>query len=246
MSEADTVRGNAPQEYDPAVRDALAARVEDFSSKWKEWLAAGVTADNAGRLVDFLAAARKLSGEVEAARVEAKKVHDDRAKVVQKAYVPLGAVIDDTVIEGAKKMLSAHQDKLREEAEAKAAAEQKAAAEAEALATAQAEAASASGNVVDQAVADQAVADAKARAERAKAPVRVAIGSASGAGRTVSQSFRRVCTVIAALAAYKAVQDDPAVVEAVQKALDHKVNAKGWTDDMTIPGVQIAKRAVVR
>jgi len=178
-----TIGHNRGPVFDEAKRQELAGAANEFAATWKEWAGVEITADNAERLNDYFAGARKLIAKVEAQRKADKEPFLDAGRQVDAAYAAIKAVLDK-VVESARAKLSEHARKVAAAEEAKRQAELAAARKA---AEEAAKAATEAQDAIAKAEAEQAQADAlKAALEAETAKTTGAIQSDSGMGRTAA------------------------------------------------------------
>jgi hypothetical protein len=226
----------------PVVVDQTKAReLADVASAWldREKLADEAEAE---KVNDIITAARRLWKELDEQRTAAASPYRDAIRAIDDAYAAVLAPIAK-IGERLKPLRQAWIDKKAAELAA-ARAERAARARLEAeRAQAELDAARARNDVVGEAEAERAAA-AAAKAEKAAArEPKVQVGSYSGGGRTAALRTVKEAEIVNIRQAFMAVQDDPAVVQAIQAALNRKIR-KGWPDDATIPGVVIHKRKV--
>ena len=231
---------NRPPAFDPDIYAEKVQRVDEFAAAGGEWLDLKEiqTDAEAQHLADFIAGARKLAKDVEAWRVEAKKPHDDAAKLVQQAAKRPADTLD-RVIKKALDLLTPYQVKKKREAEELATRQReearRAAEEAERLA-AQARAR----NDIAGEVAAEAAAQEAAEAENAAdklAATGGAVQSASGGGRTIALVETRSAEIIAPMQVFMFFRDAPEVQDVLQRLANAHVRAKGW-DGKDIPGTK--------
>lgn len=230
---------NRPPPYDPEQYARLVEDARNFAAAAGEWLDLKVIAtdEEAQYLADYIAGARKKLRDVEAWRVDAKRPHDEAAKAVQAAAaVPVETL--DASIRRALALITEWQKKKRAEEEerqrvARAAAERQRQ-EAERLAREAAARNDVSGEVEAALAAKQAEAAAKA-AERID--TRAAVGSASGAGRTIALVTIKTARMTDLRRAVLHYAQHPQLRELLEQLATADCRARGFTGD--IPGFEI-------
>jgi hypothetical protein len=189
------IGGNFPPVVDPDMLEQARAKVAEFEATGKEWAALSelTSAEQAGKLKDFLKGASDVAKVIDDLRMRAKRPHMERAEQVQKAFAPLIDAVKrmtDTLKPLAERWAKKERDRVQAEAEARA----KAAAEEAALREQEAAAARQRGDYLAAAEAEAAATEAeKARAKAEKAATDRSAGSirsASGVGGTMA--LRRV------------------------------------------------------
>ena len=236
--------GNRPPLIDPDLLAREKARVQTFADAAGDWLDLGKidTEEQAAKLHDYITGARAVAKQVDAARAEAKKPHDDAAKAVQATFRPLLDAIE-TAIGRVRPMLTDYLQ--RKKAAAKAEAERKRA-EAARLAREAEEAraaAEARHDVLGEAEAAAAAEAAEKAAAEAARPARANVASYSGGGRSAGLRTQKSVVVDNIRQAFLAVQDDPAVVVAVEAALNRIVRSKDWNGKVPA-GCRVEERKV--
>lgn len=232
---------NNPPVVDPAILDAAKAKVSEWADAAGEWLVRGrVDTDaDASDLKDMIDGSRKVGKAIEDARKKAKEPHTEAAKAVDAAFRPLTAAMEK-VVERLRPILT---DFLgRKEAEECARrAEMAAEAERQRQEAARLAAAAAERNdVLGETAAQLAAAEAEKLAEVAAAEVKVSVASASGGGsRATALRSRRVVGIDNLALAFLEVKDHPGVIEAIQSALNARVNRADWPADGTLRGCTI-------
>lgn len=241
---------NRPPPFDAAIVADLKTKSDEFANAAGVWLDKGAlqSEDDAQRLNDFVAGARKLWKKIDDVRKDAKKPHDDAGKAVQAAFTPLLDALKkagERVQPLATKWMQEQEAKrLKAEREAEEKA-RKAREEAKRLMDQAAERNDIVGEMEAQAALDDAEKKAKEAARDAKTPVRVA----SATGGTKAMSLRTYVTaeienIHKAMLHYK---DAPDLVACIKTLAEREARAKGFdpkTD--TIPGIalKIEKKAV--
>lgn len=223
---------------DPEMLAREQTKVTSFADAAGSWLDRKEikTEAEAEELNDFLTGAARLSKEIDAARMEAKRPYMEAANQIQKTFTDLtgtlaltaGKVrpIFDTYIRAKKAAAQAAQEEAR-----RIAREEEKAAQA-ALAASQAR-----NDVLGEQKAIEAQKAAEKTARAAEKPVKAQVGSASGGGRTMSLRIVRTARILNIRVAFLAVMGDPAVVDAVQSALNRIIRAKGF--EGTVAGIEI-------
>lgn len=237
---------NRPPPFDPERHAELGGRVDAFMSVCNEVRAAGALAsdEQAERLTDHIAGMRGLKNKVEDARKAEKKPHDDAAKAVQEAFSPLVDRLERAI----KAMLGLQSDWIAKKQAAADEARRLREAEAARLAREAEEAAKAaleSGSIDGEMEAER-LAKAAADAEKAAArETKVSIGSATGAGRTIStRTIRKaeITNVNLLLVRYRA---HPKMLELLHQLADADIRSKDITDaNAAIFGVKIVETKV--
>ncbi|MCB1341403.1 MAG: hypothetical protein KDK24_10130 [Pseudooceanicola sp.] len=228
---------NNPPPYDLEAFAALTKTADDFLKGADIWRKTDIASEAmAEQLSDMIAGLRKNAKAVEDARVAAKKPHDDASDAVQAAFKPLAERYKralEVMLAKAKVWVD---KKKAEEAERKRKAQEEADALAAAAKLKEMETAQ-SGNIDAQLEAERAAKEAEKAQKAASKDVKVGIGSASGAGRTISSRSRKVCTLTAIGAAFLHYRNDPKVAEMLTSLANAEANAKGFEGD--IPGFDI-------
>lgn len=229
---------NRPPPYDPDVIDAFKPRINAFADTVGQWLDMGdiETEEDAARLNDFLTGARKLWKEIDAARVEAKKPHDEAAKAVQSAFSTLLDIVTKAA-EKPKPMLARFLEKKRKEEEAEKARQK---AEADRLAKEaqeRARLAALQNDVVGEAEAEAAAKAAEKAQKEAAKPVKVAVGSATGGGRTMAQRTIRDVRLVNINKAFMEFREHAEVAEVLLTLARRRVRAADF-NGAEIPGFE--------
>jgi hypothetical protein len=244
MTAARGIGDNNPPPFDPEVIAALRGPVDAFAATAGEWLDLGRidTEEDAARLNDFLSGARKLSKEIDEARVKAKKPHDEAAKAVQAAFTPL----TDIVAKCADRVKVMMTDFLRRQKEAEEAKRREAAA---AAARAKAEAEEAArlaamrNDVVSEAEAEAALKEAEKAEKAASREVKVGAGSATGGARTTGLRTYRFARVDRPALAFLTILNDPVAGPQIRNELERlgtgMIRASDWPKDADLPGFNI-------
>lgn len=233
---------NNPPPYDVEAFAALTATADEFLEAADIWRKQEVTSDElAGQLTDMISGLRKNLKAVDEARKAAKKPHDDAGKAVQAAFTPLADRYDRALKVLLAKAAAWIAKKQAEEYERRA----KAKAEADALeaeAKMKAMEAEASGNIDAQLEAEAAAKEAAKAQKVAAKETKVNIGSASGAGRTVSTRTRRVVTIVNQNRLYLHLQNDERVGDFLHSLATAEANSKDFAGE--IPGCEIQEKQV--
>jgi hypothetical protein len=238
---------NRPPPFDPDVLKEKEAEVSSFVEAAGEWLDLGEIQNDEqqGYLTDFVDGARKKAKQLEEWRVATKEPHRKAAEAVDNAVKPAGTKLR-TALDRALDMLGKYQGKKKREAEAAAQRAREEAArvaqEAEQKRLQAIERNDISGEVDAEATKKEAEATAR-QADRAAEDAGRA-RSASGAGRTIAMVKIKTARIDNIRLAFMAVQDSEIVVEAVQRALNQKIRAAGFTGG--IPGVTIEETEKAR
>lgn len=238
---------NHPPPFDPVSLAERIAEANSFVEAGGEWLDLKnlENEEQAQNLVDFIDGLKKQDAKVEKWRVDAKAPHIAAGKAVDKAVEDLKAMLERTktralTMDTAWKI----KERARKAAEAKVIADKAAAdaAEAEQLRLQAIERNDISGEVEAEKKAAEAQNTIKAADKSVAEAGRTK--SASGAGRTTALFKIKTARIDNIRLAFMAVQDSEIVVEAVQRALNQKIRAAGFTG--TIAGVTIEEREQAR
>ncbi len=230
---------NRPPIVDPDLLVAEKKRVAEFADAAGAWLDLGKieTEEQASRLRDFIDGARGVVKAIDAARIEAKRPHDEAAKAVQDAFRPLLDTVERAIAR-TKPLLTAYLEEKRRVEEKRRADEAAAAREAAAAAEAAARAAEARHDVAGEAEAAAALDAAHAAEKAAQREVKVGVASATGGGRSAGLRAMKHAKVVNWNLAFIAVRDDTAVQDAITGALNRIIRAKDY-DGHEIAGVEI-------
>lgn len=234
--------GNRPPPFDQAKIDGLSERVGDFTDAAGAWtdLKAIESEAQAEKLVDYLTGARGLYKEVDEARKEAKKPHDEAAAAVQSAFKPLLDKLTKAA-DAAKKLQTAwlvkkeaeeraERERLAKEAEEKRLAAEKAALEAESR-----------NDISGQVEAEAAAKEAEKLAKDAARTTNASAKSATGGGRTVALKTTREAEITNIRHLFMHFQNHPEVADLLRRLANAEIRAaKGATVD--IPGINIIER----
>ena len=239
-AKGSVIGDNIPPPFDHEQLAAKEADVASFVDAAGEWLDLGEieTDVQQGYLTDFVDGARKKAKQLEDWRVTTKEPHRKAAEAVDNAVRPASTKLR-TAIDRALDMLGKYQGKKRRAAEEAAAAARRAADEAQAQAERDRQAALARNDISGEVDAEAAKKEAEATARQAERVAEDAgrARSATGAGRTVALVTIRSARIDNIRLAFMAVQDDPIVIEGIQRALNAKIRATGFSG--TVPGVTI-------
>lgn len=215
-----------PSPYDLEVFDKHQTKAREFADAAGAWLDLKTieTEEQATKLTDFVNGARGVSKEIDEARKTAKKPHDDAGKLVQKAYVPLIEMVD----ESGKKVSVMQADWIRREnarLEAIRIEEQKKAAAEKEQAERDLAAAEARNDIAGATEAAATLKTVTKEEKRAAKPVKASAGSATGGGRkmTLRKSYSaRLTDVRLAFARYKG---HPDVAEVFERLATQEIRA---------------------
>lgn len=238
---------NNPPPFDPVVLAEKEAEVSSFVEAAGEWLDLGEieTDEQQGYLTDFVDGARKKAKQLEDWRVTTKEPHRKAAEAVDNAVKPSSTKLK-TALDRALDMLGKYQGKKKRAAEAAAQAAReeaaRVAAEAEQKRLQAVERNDISGEV-DAEAAKKTAADTARQAERVAEDAGRA-RSASGAGRTIALVKIKTARIDNIRLAFMALQDDPIVVDGIQRAANQKIRAAGFTG--TILGITIEETEKAR
>lgn len=229
--------------YDLDAWAALAASTRQFLEASLAWnqIDRLESAAQSERLTDFVTGARSLHKKVDEARKAAKAPWDAGGAKVQAAFAPLLDRLD-----AIGKTMKAKQadwlarEKARIEAEKRKAAEEAAAAKAEAerLARQAAE----RGDIAGQMDAADALKAAEKAEKSAARPAKIQAGTATGAGRTMALRTQRTAEIRNVRAALMHFQNDPGVLEALQRAANAAIRAGISDEDARLAGFEIIEK----
>lgn len=241
----DRLHNRPPSAVDPDAYADFEARVRDFADAAGAWLDLREIRDEeqAGKLKDFIDGARALWKQIDDGRKRDKEPHLTASKAVDDAFkVLLGPI--EKAVERTKQLQTAWlvaEKKRRDAAQAEA---QRIAREQEAAAEAARRAAAERNDVMGEAEAERAAAEAREAADLAARPARARITSATGGGRATGIKMRRVARITNLNVAFRHVSAEPAVVAAIQAALNTVVRSKEFgAAPYQIPGVEIDEEA---
>jgi len=241
-----TIGANNPPPFDPEIHADLAGRVEKFMDACNEVRAKGdiESEEQAEFLGDHIAGMRGLKAKVEATKKAEKKPHDEAGKAVLAAFSPL----EERLERALKAMLAIQNGWLtKKRAEAEAEQERKRA-EAEAIKRAAEEAAAkaaATGNIDAEIEAEKLAKEAAKAKKAAGRKVSVSVGSATGAGRTISQRTVRKAEIQNISALFVRYRTHPKLIECLQLLADADVRAKEITEENAAVFGVIIRESVV-
>lgn len=241
---------NNPPPFDPDRHTDLSGRVEKFMEACNQIRGAGPieSEERAEFMADHISGMRGLKKRVEETRKAEKKPHDDAGKAVLAAYSPLEERLDRAI----KAMLAMQNDWLTKKAAEAEAERQRKAAEAEAArkaaeeAAAQAAAQAARTGNIDAEIDAERLAKEAAKAEKEAArEAKTSVGSATGAGRTISQRTIRKAEIQNVNALFVRYRAHPKLIECLQALADADVRAKEITEaNAAIFGLRIVETKV--
>lgn len=241
---------NAGPPFNQDQVDKLAQEANDWLDTAGKWLDKKKveTEDDAARLNDFIAGARKKWKVIDEARKDAKKPHDDAGKAVQAAFKPVLEKLERAA-QKVQPMLTAfmeEQDRKRREDARKAEEEARKAREDAEKAAAQAAARNDVSGEVDAEEATKAAA-AKAKEAERLAKGRTNVSSATGGGRTASLRTYVHAEVKNVRAAFMHFAQAPELLECLRTLAEREARSKDFdTEKDTIPGItlRIERKAV--
>lgn len=241
MADTAEIGHNNPPAYDPEALAAEEARAREFADAAGAFLDLGEldNEDDAQRLNDYIAGARKVRKAIDDARKAAKKPHDDAGKEVQAAFTPIIETVDRSV-KRVQPMLTAWLDK--KEAERKA-LEEKQRQEAEAAAKAAEEAAERAAGRNDIAGEVEAEEAAKRAEEMRKEADRTAkstakVASATGGTRSAGLRTVRSARITNVRMLFQHYSDRPEVEDVLLRLANADIRSKD-VDETAIPGIEI-------
>lgn len=211
----------------PVVPPDLLAKVEDFSTTAGLWLDVKEisTQEQAEKCTDFLGGAKTLWNQIDAARKEQKKPHDDAAKAVQDVFrKPLDTIDFAIKRVGQIQTLWLKAEKAREQDRKRQ--EQLAARKAQEDADRLAREAEARNDVAGIAEAEAARKEADKAAKAAEKPAAVRAGSATGGARTVSLRTTYRCEVEHRGPALAHFRDHAEVIALIERLASAEVRAQ--------------------
>lgn len=239
---ATGIGGNNPPPYDIEKLAELKATADEFLKGADIWRTTDVTSEAlAQQLTDMIAGLRANAKAVDAARVAAKKPHDDAGKAVQAAFSPVLDRYKRALDVLLGKMTAYQVRKQAEERERQRIEKEKADALA-AEARMKAMEAEQSGGIDAQLEAEAAQKAAEKAQKAASKETKVNVGSASGAGRTVSLRTRKVVTITNIRHLFMHFQENERVIEVLQAVATAEANSKDFAG--TIPGCTIEEKQV--
>lgn len=241
------IGGNNPPPFDPDKLADLSQTVDEFMRASTDIRAKHnpIQSDaEAQLLTDHIGGLRGLAKKVDAARVDAKKPHDEAAKAVQFVFAPLL----DRIKRATEAMLAMQSEwltrKAAEAAQIKA-EEQRRADEARAEAERAAREAAASGDLDAEVEAERKVKEAAELSKQAAKETKVNAGSATGAGRTVALVEVREAEIVKVSQLFLHFRDHPKVAEVLLSLANAALRSKDW-DGQDIPGTKTIVRQVAR
>lgn len=231
--------GNFPPPFDPSIFAACETKVADFMDAAREWLAleAIKTVEQSGRLTDFVSGARDAYKQIDQARKDAKKPHDEAGKAVQAAFSPLLEKIERAM----DRVKALQNDYLRRVAEEERAARAKAAAEAaekQRAAEEAAKAAAASNDIAAEVEAERMAKEAEEAAKAAARETRANAGSATGAGRTMALRKIRRAEIVNQNQVYMHFRDHPGLKAYLLQLCNQAITSKN-ADERNVPGIRV-------
>lgn len=244
VTEAPAAPGhNQPPPYDPDKLEELTQRVEKFMETCNEVRAAGeiTTEESAEHLTDLISGLTGLKKEVEATRRAEKKPYDDAGKVVQGAFTPLTDHLDRAA-KAMKDLHFAYQERKRIAAEEE---QRRQKAEADRLAKEAEETAreaAARGNIDAEIEAEQLAKEAAKASKVARRKISTAVGSATGAGRTISTRTVRQAQIDNISLLFIRFREHPRLIECLQALANAEVRSDEITqDNAAIFGITITE-----
>lgn len=235
---------NQGSAFDVTSTEDLAANVRDFGDTAGQWLDLKVldTEEDASRLNDFLAGARKLSKTIDERRKAAKKPFDDAAGEVQRAFAPLV----DALSKATQRVEPMLKDYLRRKAAEDQAERTRRIQEADNRAREAkiaADQAASRNDVVGEAAAEAAQKQAAALQKAAERQVATRVASATGGTKAVGLRTVRVAVLININQAFMAFRDAPEVAELLTTLAQRIVRAAAY-DGASINGFNVETREV--
>lgn len=223
--------------------ESLLNRMKDIAADAAVWLDLGRIEDEATAALasDQIAAMRRLKKDTQEAQRGAKKIWADKAAAAAERFDRVIKGLDRGLdkmldMQGGYMKLKADRLKAEQDRLAKIAAEKRAEAEA---AAARAEA---SGDIMGMADAEAMAKEAK-KSEKVAAAVGKAtasVGSATGAGRTISLRKEKVATIEQFMVTLLHYKDHPKLREALQTIVAADVRAASFDAAKdSIPGVKV-------
>lgn len=226
-AKAEAAKKAEPPPYDVIAHATLEENVMAFCDACGAWrdLKEITTKEQSERLTDFVTGARGLAKKVEEQRKADKKVHDDRAKAVQAAYVTLAEKLKKSAeivtnmqaawLQKENERIAAEQAAARAEAEAKLEEARRRAAAAEARNDVSGEV-----DAAEELKAAEKEVKATAKAKTAKA------GSATGAGRAMSLRTVYSCEITNINHAFMHFRENPEVAGLLIRLANAEVRAQ--------------------
>ena len=241
-NERAVIGGNNPPPdlpYDPEKLATCEEKAREFADAAGDWISLGrfETAEQAEKATDFVAGGRALLKKIQATQKAAKEPWAAKATAAFDAFKPAIEMLtrsNDAVLKILNDWLE--RERVRKLAEQRA-EQERVRREAEEAKKRAAEAA-ARGDIAGQVEAEAALKTAeKAEKKAAKAP-EVKVGSATGAGRTISQREVRSARITNQNLVYMHFRDHPDVVAVLQRLADAEYRAKGG-ENAKIPGAEL-------
>ena len=226
--------------YDPAVLESAVKKATDLADTAGAWLDLGQidTAEDSQMLTDFVTGARAVEKEIEAARVAAKKPHDEAAKAVQEAFKRPLAIVEK-VLAKAKALqgdfLARERKRIEDEKRRQAEEAARLAAEAEA----EARRAAAANDVIGEAEAEEKARIAAQAAKEAAKAATVKADSYTGGGRAMSLRTVKTAVIENPRACFNYFIEDPAMIDLLQRLATAAVR-KGEV----VPGTSVKETQV--
>jgi len=227
------VRGGVVNQHDTKAMAFL-----DAAGEWLK-LEKITNAADAEKLVDFIAGVKTIIKLVDEDRAKDKKPYDDAGKAVQRAYLPIMEKMQKAV-DRVTPMQTAWLMKLRDEQRAEADAQRAAAAKATLAAEQLALQAASRNDISGEVDAEEAIkvaAAMKRDADRAYSAKPI-VSSASGGARSASLREVKTVKITNIRFLFMALQEDPAVVEALLSAASARVRSKDYVDG-SLPGIEV-------
>ncbi len=255
LPDAETAKGveptrgigdNKPPAFDQEILDSEVKNFAAFMKASKVWLNLEKieNEEQAEKAADMIDGLRKLYKNIDDARKDQKKPHDDAGKLVQAAFLPYLKKIDEaskklkpklaTYIDARTKREEEQKAKLAEEARLK-----------EEQAAERARLAEMEGDVSAQVEAEEEQKAAEKEQKDAARPVKRSVGSASGGGRAISMRTVWDVEVTNARVVFMRYSDRPEMIEALKAIAAAEVRSKDFNPKtMSIPGVKLTSRKV--
>jgi len=232
---------NQPDElpYDIEAYEKLEEGIERFNTAASEWLKleAIETDEQAQKLTDFIAGARKLRQLAEKTRKEQKAPWDAKAKAVQSAFVTLIDRIDK-IAKAPNALQAEWLKRKREEAEKARLEKIREAEEAKRRAEELERQAEARTDMAGLADAEKAKKEAEKLAKQAARETKVKAGSASGGTRAMGLRTVKSAKVTNLPKLFMHYKDHPEVEEVLVRLANADLRNKN-VDDASIPGIEI-------
>lgn len=244
MNDLSLFGHNRPPPFDA---DALAEherRAREFADAAGDYLDLGEIAseEDAQRLNDYMAGARKLRKEIDAARVAEKKPHDEAAKAVQAAFAPVLAILDKSV-DKVKPLLTDYLRRKKEAADAEKRRKEHEAARAREEAARLAAQAAARNDVAGEAEAEAAAKEAARLEKEAARSAKAVVASATGGTRSAGLRTARTAEITNINQVFMHYRSHPEVAALLTRLATADVRAKD-VDETAIPGIRIIETQV--